>query len=79
VRNVLSAPLIAWLSRLSYPRIFMVTAVLFGVNLLIPDPIILVDEVLLGLATVMLAKRKRTPKPGDDAPRPPLDGEARRS
>ena len=28
---------------------------------------------------VMLAKRKRSPKPGDDAPRPPLDGEARRS
>ncbi|VXB36002.1 conserved hypothetical protein [Luteimonas sp. 9C] len=79
MRNPLSAPLIAWLSRLSYPRIFMVVAVLFGVNLLIPDPIILVDEVLLGLATVVLAKRKRTPKSGDAAPRPPLDGEARRS
>ncbi|MCD9126816.1 DUF6116 family protein [Luteimonas fraxinea] len=79
MRHLLSAPLIAWLSRLSYPRIFMVTAVLFGVNLLIPDPLILVDEVLLGLATVMLAKRKRTPTPGDDAPPPPLDGEARRS
>jgi len=80
VRNFLSAPLIAWLSRLSYPRLFMVVGVLFGVNLLIPDPIILVDEVLLGLATVMLAKRKRSPQPGDAAPeKPPLDGEARRS
>ena len=46
MRNPLSVPLIAWLSRLSYPRIFMVTAVLFGVNLLIPDPIILIDEVM---------------------------------
>lgn len=79
MRNPLSVPLIAWLSRLSYPRIFMVTAVLFGVNLLIPDPIILIDEVLLGLATMVLAKRKRTPKPGDEPPRQPLDGEARRS
>jgi len=79
VPNPLSVPLIAWLSRLSYPRIFMVTAVLFGVNLLIPDPILLIDEVLLGLATVVLAKRKRAPKPGDGAPRPPIDGEARRS
>lgn len=79
MRNPLSVPLIAWLSRLSYPRIFMVTAVLFGVNLLIPDPIILVDEVLLGLATVVLAKRKRTPKSDDEAPRPPLDGQAHRS
>ena len=69
MRSVLSAPLIAWLSRLSYPRLFVVIATLFGINLLIPDPIILVDEVLLGLATVMLAKRKRAP----------IDGDARRS
>lgn len=75
----MSAPLVAWLSRLSYPRLFMVSAVLFGINLLIPDPIILVDEVLLGLATVMLARRKREPKPGDAAPRDPIDGQARRS
>ena len=77
--NPLTVPLIAWLSRLSYPRIFMVTAVLFGLNVLVPDPIPFVDEILLGLATVVLAKRKRTPKPGDKAPRRPLDGEARRS
>jgi len=79
VPNPLSAPLVAWLSRLSYPRLFMVSAVLFGVNLLIPDPILLVDEVLLGVATVMLAKRKRTPKRKDERTRPPIDGQARRS
>lgn len=77
--NPLSAPLVAWLSRLSYPRLFMVSAVLFGVNLLIPDPILLVDEVLLGVATVMLAKRKRTPKRNDERTRSPIDGQARRS
>lgn len=77
--NPLSAPLVAWLSRLSYPRLFMVSAVLFGVNLLIPDPILLVDEVLLGVATVMLAKRKRTPRRNDDSTPPPIDGQARRS
>lgn len=77
--NPLSAPLVAWLSRLSYPRLFMVSAVLFGVNLLIPDPILLVDEVLLGVATVMLAKRKRTPRRDDDGTRAPIDGQARRS
>ena len=76
--NPLSVPLVAWLSRLSYPRIFMVTAVLFGVNLLIPDPLPFIDEIVLGLATVVLAKRKRTSEPGDAAPRPPLDGGARR-
>ncbi|WP_394004983.1 DUF6116 family protein [Luteimonas sp. WGS1318] len=79
MRSVFSAPLIAWLSRLSYPRLFVVIATLFGINLLIPDPIILVDEVLLGLATVMLAKRKREPKPAKTASRAPIDGDARRS
>lgn len=77
--NPLSAPLVAWLSRLSYPRLFLVTATLFGINLLVPDPLPLVDEVVFGLAAMILAKRKRTPKPGDGAPRPPIDGEARRS
>lgn len=78
--NPLSVPLVAWLSRLSYPRLFLVTGVLFFINLLIPDPILLIDEVLLGVATIVLAKRKRAPKPDRDTPRPPpIDGEARRS
>jgi len=77
--RLLSAPLIAWLSRLSYPRMFLVMATLFGINLLIPDPIILVDEILLGLATMMLAKRKRAPKSDTaDSRRAPIDGDARR-
>lgn len=77
--NPLSAPLVAWLSRLSYPRLFLVTGVLFFINLLVPDPILLIDEVLLGLATIVLAKRKRTPKPDRGTPRaPPIDGESRR-
>ena len=58
---------------------FVVIATLFGINLLVPDPIILVDEVLLGLATVMLAKRKRAPKPGNATGRAPIDGDVRRS
>lgn len=78
--NPLSVPLVAWLSRLSYPRLFLVTGVLFFTNLLIPDPILLIDEVLLGVATIVLAKRKRAPKQDRDTPRPPpIDGEARRS
>ncbi|RPD85906.1 MULTISPECIES: DUF6116 family protein [Luteimonas] len=79
--NPLSVPLVAWLSRLSYPRLFIVAGVLFFINLLIPDPLPLIDEVLLGVVTMVLAKRKRAPKPDRNAPspRPPIDGEARRS
>jgi len=50
---------LGWLRRLSYPRLFMLTAVLFVLNLLIPDPLPLVDELLLGLVALLLAGRKR--------------------
>ncbi|MEN4903087.1 DUF6116 family protein [Luteimonas sp. TWI662] len=74
-----TVPLVSWLSRLSHPRLFVVVAVLFGINLVVPDPIILIDEVLLGLATVALARRKRVPDaPAHADPRPPIDGQARR-
>ncbi|ASR44578.1 hypothetical protein BEN78_15635 [Xanthomonas citri pv. mangiferaeindicae] len=74
-----TVPLVSWLSRLSHPRLFVVVAILFGINLVIPDPIILIDEVLLGLATVALARRKRTSDaPTQADPRPPIDGQARR-
>jgi len=55
----LTLPLLGWLRRLSYPRLFMLTAVLFGLGLLIPDPLPFVDELLLGLVTLLLAGRKR--------------------
>jgi len=55
----LTLPVLGWLRRLSYPRLFMLTAVLFGLNLLVPDPLPLVDELLLGLVTLLLAGRKR--------------------
>jgi hypothetical protein len=35
-----------------------VTGVLFLLNVLVPDPIPFVDEVLLGLVTLLLARRK---------------------
>lgn len=59
--NPLVAPLLRWLSRLSYPRLFVVAAVLFGLDMVIPDVIPFADEILLGLATLLLARWK---KPG---------------
>lgn len=40
--------------RLRFPALFMLTAALFVVNLVVPDPIPFIDEILLGLATLML-------------------------
>lgn len=78
MRPLLLAPLLRWLGRLSYPRLFLVTATLFVLTLFIPDPIPLVDELLLGLGTLLLARWKR--RKGDEPPRrdPPIDGASSR-
>lgn len=53
--NPLLAPALRWLSRLSFPRLFLLAAALFVVDLVVPDVIPLVDEILLGLGTLLLA------------------------
>lgn len=57
--NLLVAPLLRWLGKLGYPRLFVVTAVLFVLDMLIPDVIPFADELLLGLATLLLANWKK--------------------
>lgn len=73
--NPLLAPLLRWLSRLGHPRLFAITAALFAVTLVAPDPIPFVDELLLGLGTLLLANWKRGDRTGPD--REPLDGDPR--
>ena len=51
--------------RLRYPRLLALTAAIFGIDLLVPDMIPFVDEILFGLGTVLLAslpKRKAAPQ-----------------
>ena len=47
---------------LRYPQLVALTAGLFVLDVLIPDVIPFVDEVLLGLVTLLLAGRKRRDK-----------------
>ena len=52
-------PFLSFARRLRYPTLFKVTAALFAISLLWPfDPIPLVDEILLGLGTLLLANWK---------------------
>lgn len=44
--------------RLRFPALFTLTAALFVVNLVVPDPIPFVDEILLGLVTLVLGAWK---------------------
>jgi hypothetical protein len=55
-------PLMTWASRLQFPKLLLLTAALFTVDLLFPDFIPFIDEILLGLTTIVLAsiKKRRT-------------------
>ena len=57
--NPLLLPLLAWARKLRFPTLFKITAGLFLLSVLIPDPLPLIDEILLGLGTLMLAQWKQ--------------------
>ncbi len=56
--NPLLLPVLEWARRLRYPTLFKLTAGLFALTLFIPDPVPFVDEILLGLGTLLLANWK---------------------
>lgn len=62
-----------WGSRLRFPYLFLLMAVLFVLDLAIPDVIPLADEILLGLGTVLLANLKRDRAQPDTAELPGED------
>lgn len=64
--NPLLAPVLRWFGRLSYPKLFVLTAVLFIANVVVPDPIPFIDELLLGLGALLLANWKRSGPGRDD-------------
>lgn len=74
--NPLLAPLLRWLGRLSYPRLFVLAALLFVADLFVPDMIPLVDEILLGIGTLLLAnwKSRKGPRRTGET----IDGESSR-
>ena len=61
-------PLFNWARKLRYPTLFKLTALLFAINLVVPDPIPFIDEIVLGLGTLLLAnwKNRRDSKEAQD-------------
>ena len=51
--------LFAWLSRLRSWQLFLLAGALFAADLLFPDPVPFVDELMLGLTTLLLGRWKR--------------------
>ena len=67
--NPMLSPVLGFLSKLSFPRLFIVTATLFAIDLVLPDFIPVADELLLGLGTLLLASWRRRKEPNViDAP-----------
>ena len=57
---------------LRFPVLFFLTACLFSLNVVLPDPVPFLDELILALMTAMLASWKRPPPPPQD-PTEPID------
>jgi hypothetical protein len=64
-------PIVRFVSRfaakLRFPQLFLITAALFVLDLLIPDTIPFVDEILLGLGTLVLAGLRRRVDPTQES------------
>jgi hypothetical protein len=56
-------PFMEWARKLRYPTLFKITAALFMLSALLPDPVPFVDEILFGLGTLLLANGKRRKDP----------------
>ncbi len=70
--NPLLGPILGFASRLRFPTLFLVIAALFAFDLVIPDFIPFLDEILLGLGTVLLASWKNRKVPADSTNSKPL-------
>lgn len=62
--NPITRPLLRWAEGLRYPRLAMLIAGLFVADLLIPDVIPFIDEILLGLGTLLLTNLRARRGPG---------------
>ena len=67
-------PLTGWLmgmaARLRFPQLFGLLVSLFLLDLLIPDVIPFVDELLLGLLTLLVGSLRKDPAPDSPSERP---------
>ena len=65
--TLMLTPFLDWARKLRYPTLFKLTAGLFLITLVFPDPIPFLDEILFGLATLLLANWKRRKDPPSES------------
>ena len=72
-RRAVNAGLLAWAGKRRFPTLLLVTGTLFVIDLIVPDVVPLADELLLGLATLVLARwkdQRQTRSEGKNASNP---------
>jgi hypothetical protein len=57
--NPLLAPLFSFAGKLRFRTLFLVTAALFAIDTVVLDPIPFIDEILLGMGTLLLAALRK--------------------
>lgn len=72
-QKLVVGPVVGFLGRLRFPYLFVVTLMILGVDLIVPDFIPMVDELLLGLMAVLFGSaRRKDEEPGhEDVPELP--------
>lgn len=64
-RTPVVGAVLAFANRLRFPTLFLITAALFALDVIVPDMLPFADEVLLGLAALVLS-RWRKDRTGED-------------
>lgn len=61
--------------RLRFPQLFVITAVIFVIDLFVPDALPFADEIFLALLTALLGtiRTRRDPVPEDEEPQGTAD------
>jgi hypothetical protein len=62
--------LLRWARGLRFRTLTLLTIALFAVNLVVPDAIPFVDELLMGLAALLLASLRKRREPDGEVPVP---------
>ncbi len=75
IRNIISALILRIAPRLRFPQLFALTLGLFLLDLVIPDLIPFVDELILGLAALLLGSWKAGKEEQQEAQNEPPDHE----
>ena len=67
LRGGFAGVVLKWAAGLRFPYLFLLTAVLFAVNLFVPDAVPLADEIIMGLVTLVLAswRKKKSDNEGE--------------